>query len=43
MKIYQGEPLGGKINIKDGDFEAPIKWYAELGDFLMGWCRVFIK
>lgn len=28
---------------KDCDFEAPIKWYAELGYFLMGWCRVFIK
>lgn len=28
---------------KDCDFEAPIKWYAELGYFLLGWCRVFIK
>lgn len=23
MKIYQGEPLGGKINIKDGDAYLP--------------------
>lgn len=32
-----------RARTKDCDFEAPIKWYAELGYFLMGWCRVFIK